>query len=432
MKLPSSKLTIVLVGLIISLFIPPVVALSTPKPGSTCTKVGSTQIYSGIKYTCIKSGKKLVWNGGVPEKKATNQPTPAPSTSPSTSPSTASNGSNLKTYTAQMPKAYLPKALSSGWDDYRCFLLDPKVDQDSIIRSIQFIPERKEFVHHAIIFRVTNADIPEAQEKSKSGTGWSCFGGAGLGGMFGTFVSSPWISSWAPGRGKDVLPDGYGIPFKKGEQYVLQVHYNLLASKDGKIPTDQSKIIMETVPATDSSIKPLDIELFPAPVELACPTGVTGPLCDRRAALIDLAARTNNASVIEVIGIATLCGQNPGKAQPSLTSTCDKVVNRPYTVIAAAAHMHLLGKSMKITLNPGTSREQNLLDVTSYDFDNQVPIYLPKPTKVTSGDVVRVECTYDPTLRQLLPTLKNQPARYITWGEGSSDEMCLGVLSVTK
>ena len=79
-----------------------------------------------------------------------------------------------------------------------------------------------------------------------------------------------------------------------------------------------------------------------------------------------------------------------------------------------------------------TSREQNLLDVTSYDFDNQVPIYLPKPTKVNSGDVVRVECTYDPTLRQLLPTLKNQPARYITWGEGSSDEMCLGVLSVTK
>ena len=133
-----------------------------------------------------------------------------------------------------------------------------------------------------------------------------------------------------------------------------------------------------------------------------------------------------------MIGIATLCGQNPGKVQPSLTSTCDKVVNRPYTVIAAAAHMHLLGKSMKITLNPGTSREQNLLDVTSYDFDNQVPIYLPKPTKVNSGDVVRVECTYDPTLRQLLPTLKNQPARYITWGEGSSDEMCLGVLSVTK
>ena len=175
-KLPSSKLTIVLVGLIISLFIPPVVALSAPKPGSTCTKAGSTQSYLGIKYTCIKSGKKLVWNGGVSEKKATNQPTPAPSTSPST----ASNGSNLKTYTAQMPKAYLPKALSSGWDDYRCFLLDPKVDQDSIIRSIQFIPERKEFVHHAIIFRVTNSDIPEAQEKSKSGTGWSCFGGAGL------------------------------------------------------------------------------------------------------------------------------------------------------------------------------------------------------------------------------------------------------------
>ena len=107
-------------------------------------------------------------------------------------------------------------------------------------------------------------------------------------------------------------------------------------------------------------------------------------------------------------------------------------MSKPYTVIAAAAHMHLLGRTLKITLNPGTSREQVLLNVNDYDFDNQAPIYLPKPTSVNSGDVVRVECTFDPTLRQLLPVLKNQPPRYITWGEGSSDEMCLGVLSVTK
>lgn len=33
-----------------------------------------------------------------------------------------------------------------------------------------------------------------------------------------------------PGRGKDLSPVGYGIPFKEGEQFVLQVHRNLLAT----------------------------------------------------------------------------------------------------------------------------------------------------------------------------------------------------------
>jgi hypothetical protein len=35
------------------------------KAGGTCTKVNSTTIVSGYKYTCIKSGKKLVWSKGV-------------------------------------------------------------------------------------------------------------------------------------------------------------------------------------------------------------------------------------------------------------------------------------------------------------------------------------------------------------------------------
>ena len=419
----SRKIGALFLSVILLLFTTSVIAATPPKAGASCTKVGVTQSYQGIKYTCIKNGKKLLWDKGVVEKKASPAVAPLP---------TPSKDTILRTYSVKMEKAYLPQALSNGWDDYRCFLLDPKMDQDSIIRSIQFIPERKEFVHHAIIFRVTSIDLAEALDKSKSGTGWSCFGGSGLGGMFNTFVSSPWISSWAPGRGKDVLPDGYGIPFKKGEQFVLQVHYNLLASKDGKIPADQSQIIMETVPAEGSSIQPLDIDLLPAPVELACPSGITGPLCDRATALRELAARTNNSSVIELFGIGAVCGQNPLQAKPSVVSTCDKIINKPYNVIAAAAHMHLLGKTMKITLNPGTSREQTLLNVTDYDFDNQVPVYLPKPAKVTSGDVIRVECTYDPTLRQKLPIFKNQPPRYISWGEGSSDEMCLGVLSVTK
>lgn len=338
----------------------------------------------------------------------------------------------MKKYSVTMTKAHLPVAPNNGTDDYRCFLLDPKVTQDSIIRTIQFVPQRKNYVHHAIIFRVTDSDLPQAIAQDQSGAGWPCFGGTGLGGMLSTFVSSPWLSSWAPGRGKDVSPAGYGTPFKKGERFVLQVHYNLLAATDGKIETDKSKIVMETIPAKGATVKQLNLELFPAPVELACPAGVTGPLCDRRASLIDLAARTSTTSAFEATGINALCGQNPFKPISSTTSRCDKVINKSFNVIAAAPHMHLLGRSLKMTLNPGTATEQIILNVTNYNFDDQSSTVLKTPIAVKAGDTIRVECTFDPTLRQKIMQLKSLEPRYVTWGEGSSDEMCLGVIAGAK
>ena len=331
-----------------------------------------------------------------------------------------------------MTKAHLPVAPNNGTDDYRCFLLDPKVSEDSIIRTIQFIPQKKNYVHHAIVFRVTDADLPQAILQDKSGAGWPCFGGTGLGGMLSTFVSSPWLSSWAPGRGKDISPAGYGTPFKKGERFVLQVHYNLLAAQGGKLETDQSKIVMETIPAKGAKVKQLHVELFPAPVELACPEGVTGPLCERRQSLIDLAARTSTTSAFESAGINILCAQDPFKPTASLKSRCDKVMTSSFNVIAAAPHMHLLGRSLKLTLNPGSASEKTLLNVTNYDFDDQSSTVLKQPVAVKAGDTIRVECTFDPTLRQKIPQLKSLAPRYITWGEGSSDEMCLGVIAATK
>ena len=340
--------------------------------------------------------------------------------------------SNINKYSTRMKKAHLPSAPNGGTDDYRCFLLDPKIKEDSILRSIEFIPQKKDYVHHAIMFRVSEANIPEAIEKDKSGIGWPCFGGSGLGGMFSSFVTSPWISAWAPGRGKDLSPDGYGIPFKKGERLVLQIHYNLLAANGGTVETDRSRIVMEAVPASSTNVKPLTIELFAAPVELACPSGVTGPLCDRNASLRDLATRTDKTSFLEAQAIAAICGKNPAKPIPSLANFCDRIVRSDFKIIAAGPHMHLLGKKLKMTLNPGTEREKSILNVENYDFDDQSPIVLPEPINVVSGDVIRIECVHDPSLRQVLPALKFLPPRYVTWGEGSSDEMCLGVLSVTR
>lgn len=68
-----------------------------PKSGATCAKAGLTQSYQGKKYTCIKSGKKLIWNKGVllnlagttPDSNSIPSPTPSmtSSASPTSTPS---------------------------------------------------------------------------------------------------------------------------------------------------------------------------------------------------------------------------------------------------------------------------------------------------------------------------------------------------------
>lgn len=56
---------------------------ATPKAGQKCNKLGASQTLSGKKFTCIKSGSKLIWNKGPATQKVSS---PKPPTSPSASP----------------------------------------------------------------------------------------------------------------------------------------------------------------------------------------------------------------------------------------------------------------------------------------------------------------------------------------------------------
>ena len=57
-------------------------ATAAIKAGASCKKAGQTSTYAGKKFTCIKNGKKLVWNKGVaitkPKPVASPTPTPIP------------------------------------------------------------------------------------------------------------------------------------------------------------------------------------------------------------------------------------------------------------------------------------------------------------------------------------------------------------------
>ena len=71
--------TIVIVCLILTLNLS--TATAAVKPGTTCKKLGQISASAGIKYTCIKSGKKFVWGKGVGTK--STSPTAPASSSPS-------------------------------------------------------------------------------------------------------------------------------------------------------------------------------------------------------------------------------------------------------------------------------------------------------------------------------------------------------------
>jgi hypothetical protein len=73
-----------------ALILAPVNAIAAVKAGDLCKKAGSTTTANGKKFTCIKSGKNLVWNKGVaiakPKPLATPVATPTPMVSPTPSP----------------------------------------------------------------------------------------------------------------------------------------------------------------------------------------------------------------------------------------------------------------------------------------------------------------------------------------------------------
>lgn len=323
-----------------------------------------------------------------------------------------------------MPESYTPSApYGTGTDDYRCFLLDPHLTKDAYLTGTFVQPDNADVVHHVILFRVPPADLARARQLDAEtpDEGWTCFGDSGL--TRGPALdNAPWLGAWAPGGREAVEPKGYGVLLERGTQIVMQVHYNLLA---GTGP-DASSTLLRLAPASQR-LDPIETMLLPAPVELPCrPAHADGPLCDRTAAVADVMSRFgadgNTANLLHL-----LCGE---EIRPGSTQSCTRTIGQPTTIRAVAGHMHLLGRSITIKVNPGTPQERTILDIPVWDFDDQGarPI---KPVRLDPFDTVEVTCKHVQWLRDRLPAFDGQPDKYVVWGDGTTDEMCLGILQVT-
>ena len=118
------------IGLIVALILTllPITAFSAQKisPGSTCKILNQKVTYQNKSYTCIKSGKKLVWNKGVTVKKPTQTPTQTQTPTPTTTPTATISCTDLKT----LPTPIIKKLdLDIKAKRYTVTISIPKIDE---------------------------------------------------------------------------------------------------------------------------------------------------------------------------------------------------------------------------------------------------------------------------------------------------------------
>ena len=317
-------------------------------------------------------------------------------------------------------------------NDYRCFLLDPGFTEPTFMTGYQFLPDERQVLHHVIVYRVSGGARAEAdRQDGKDGRpGWPCFVGTGLpssnpaagnGDGNGNGLSYM-VGGWVPGQRPADFGEGAGMLFEPGDLLVMQIHYHY----DDENLADQSKFAIEVAPS-GTKLRPIEVFNPIAPVEIPCAVGESGPLCDR-ATMMQYIRDTYGPIAAGIPPFALRnCGHTPEEFADQTKGTgwtsCDNRIRGDGQIVAVHGHMHELGKSFRMTLNPGTPEEQILLDIPTWNFEWQLNYPLVEPVKVQDGDNLRIECTWDRSLKY------TPEPRYLLFSEGTEDEMCFSTFS---
>ncbi|MGH2851848.1 MAG: hypothetical protein ACRDLP_14680, partial [Solirubrobacteraceae bacterium] len=231
--------------------------------------------------------------------------------------STAAN-SPISTLSVASPR-YTPRAAVGATDDYHCSLVNPHITKNSYVISSQFHPGSPE-VHHAVLALVPPSMTAQAvaANAATGAKGWTCFGAPSLpGASLASFMSTPFLSVWAPGHGADVLPKGTGISLTEGSLLIEQVHYNLLV---GDKPVTNG-LVLHTVPVSTPLLS-MQSQYLVAPPNIPCPASVTGPYCSYQGSLNYLDQRFGSGGLEMAKGIDLACGENPDHPPAGNTATC--------------------------------------------------------------------------------------------------------------
>ena len=288
-----------------------------------------------------------------------------------------------------MPARYT--SAETWTDDYRCFLIDPELTALTAVSAVSVEPGNRRTVHHASVYVVPPAEVAaiRALDDRDAGPGYTCFGGAGV-------TQAYPVGLWVPGYDAPTPPPrptvGFYLP--AGWQIVLQNHYNF-ANERGP---DQSTV---TLWRAQALVTEIPHALYLSDTTFRLPAGAPSTV---RTVLGDVVSRL----------------QTPVLGQ----------VQEGY-VYSAWGHMHLLGKSLRMDLVRGDKREQCVLRIPAWDFHWQSAYQLARPVQARPGDQIRLTCEWDNSFARQ-PDFGGGPQtpRDVTFGERTTDEMCVGTLAL--
>lgn len=263
---------------------------------------------------------------------------------------------------------------ADGRDVYRCFVIPNPNDADRYLSALEFRPGNRSVVHHVIAYLDTTGQGRKL-DAADSGPGYSVDGG-GIG-----FPPSGFLGGWAPGNYPRRLPEGVGIPWPKGADIVLQVHYH----KTGKPETDRTKL------GVYYCIGPVDKELYTLPL------------------------------------LQPMLFIPPGKADYSTAAQIPVAFDA--SLLTILPHMHLLGTSITVSATLPDGSTKRLIHIPKWDFNWQNTYAYRDAIKLPKGSRVSLTATYDNSREN--PRNPNNPPKLVTWGEQTTNEMCLAFLGFT-
>jgi len=286
-------------------------------------------------------------------------------------------------------------------DDQRCFLVPWTETESVFVTGFEVVPDVRPIVHHVIGYYAAEEDLDQYErlDANDPGAGYTCYGGPGTN-------TADWFGAWAPGGSANYMPEGTGIEIAPGSVIILQVHYNTTSAA----PTpDQSSIRLRLA---DEVERPAITMPY---TEFDWVTGAT-PMripADETDVVHSMFWNPHNY-------LAGYYGETLGIERGD-----------PVSLHSAALHMHDLGTRGRLSVDHGSS-ETCMLEIDDWDFNWQNRYGFTEEVELASTDQLYLECHWD-------NSAENQPLRDgdrrdpvdVYWGDGTSDEMCLGVAYIT-
>jgi mono/diheme cytochrome c family protein len=298
---------------------------------------------------------------------------------------------------------YTPKP-SAGRDDYHCFVLRWP-DRPLYVTGADVVPGQRREVHHIIVYLAGPADAQtvDGWDARDRGAGYDCYGGPSATGA--RQIRTGLLAGWAPGSAGSDTPAGTGTRVEAGSRLIVQVHYNLEA----------------TAPRADHSVVVLKVD------DAVAKRGVFAPV-------VNLGWLISPQSFRIPAGRKRIVHSWSGDPRPALQLLgADLDLRNGFVVHSALLHMHRLGERGQLALVRSSGRREVLLSISRWDFDWQRDYRLATPVRFQNGDQLAVRCEHDNSrANQPLRNGRRPAPRTLTWGEDSSDEMCIGFVYVSE